>query len=83
MYQFPVFCADGEIYTCCDNKGNPKFSLGKWDENDFRDLWLSERHHAIYNAIDTRFCPHCRPNVHNISIQNIINNDSTLEQLYT
>ena len=83
MYQFPVFCADGEIYTCCDNKGNPQFSLGKWDEGDFRDLWLSERHHAIYNAIDTRFCPHCRPNVHNISIQNIINNDSTLEQLYT
>jgi sulfatase maturation enzyme AslB (radical SAM superfamily) len=83
MYQFPVFCADGEIYTCCDNKGNSKFSLGRWDQDDFRDLWLSDRHHDIYNSTDTRFCPHCRPNSHNIGIQNIINNDSDLEQLYT
>ena len=83
MYQFPVFCADGEIYTCCDNKGNSKFSLGRWDREDFRDLWLSDRHHDIYNSTDTRFCPHCRPNSHNIGIQNIINNDSELEQLYT
>jgi sulfatase maturation enzyme AslB (radical SAM superfamily) len=83
MYQFPVFCADGEIYTCCDNKGNSKFSLGRWDRGDFRDLWLSDRHHDIYNSVDTRFCPHCRPNSHNIDIQNIINNESELEQLYT
>ena len=83
MYQFPVFCADGEIYTCCDNKGNSKFSLGKWDEDDFRDLWLGPKHHDIYNSTDTRFCPHCRPNSHNISIQNIINDNSKMEQLYT
>lgn len=83
MYQFPVFCADGEIYTCCDNKGNSKFSLGRWDQDDFRDLWLSKKHHDIYNSTDTRFCPHCRPNYHNIEIQNIINDDSKLEQLYT
>jgi sulfatase maturation enzyme AslB (radical SAM superfamily) len=83
MYQFPVFCADGEIYTCCDNKGNSKFSIGRWDQDDFRDLWLSERHHSIYNSTDTRFCPHCRPNSHNIGIQDIIDNDSNLEQLYT
>jgi sulfatase maturation enzyme AslB (radical SAM superfamily) len=82
MYRFPVFCADGEIYTCCDNKGNSKFSLGRWDQGDFRDLWLSDRHHSIYNSTDTRFCPHCRPNSHNIGIQNIINNDAELEQLY-
>jgi sulfatase maturation enzyme AslB (radical SAM superfamily) len=83
MYQFPVFCADGEIYTCCDNKGNSRFSLGRWDLGDFRDLWLSSRHHDIYKSTDTRFCPDCRPNVHNIGIQNIIDNDATLEQLYT
>jgi len=83
MYQFPVFCADGEIYTCCDNKGNPKFSLGRWDENDFRDIWLSQRHHDIYNSIDTRFCPHCRPNYHNIKIQNILNDPALLEGMYT
>ena len=83
MYQFPVFCADGEIYTCCDNKGNPRFSLGAWDSGDFRDLWLSPRHHEIYNTVDTAFCPHCRPNWHNIEIQRIISEPALLEQLYT
>ena len=83
MYQFPVFCADGDIYTCCDNKGNSRFSLGKWDRGDFRNLWLAQRHHDIYNTVDTRFCPHCRPNMHNIEIQNIINDTDKLEQLYT
>lgn len=80
MYQFPVFCADGEIYTCCDNKGNPRFSLGRWDTGDFRDLWLSQRHHDIYNQIDTRFCPHCRPNASNNKIQQAL--DTHIETLY-
>jgi sulfatase maturation enzyme AslB (radical SAM superfamily) len=83
MYQFPVFCADGEIYVCCDNKGNPKFSLGHWDQGDFRQLWLSNRHHAIYDSVNTKLCPHCRPNANNIQIQNIINDKQLLESLYT
>jgi sulfatase maturation enzyme AslB (radical SAM superfamily) len=83
MYQFPVFCADGYIYTCCDNKGNPNFALGRWDEADFRDLWLNDRHHDIYNKTNTHLCPPCRPNKHNIEIQKIINNNSLMESLYT
>ena len=82
MYQFPVFCADGRIYTCCDNKGNADFALGQWDQGDFRDLWLSQRHHDIYRNTDTTKCPHCRPNIHNIGIQNIINNQTEIERLY-
>ena len=58
MYQFPVFCADGFIYTCCDNKGNADFALGHWDQNDFRDLWLTQRHHDIYRNTDNSKCPH-------------------------
>lgn len=83
MFQFPVFCADGYIYTCCDNKGNQNFALGKWDQADFRDLWLSEKHFNIYNNINTKLCPPCRPNKHNIDIQKIINDNSLLEELYT
>lgn len=83
MYQFPVFCADGEIYTCCDNKGNSAFSLGHWDSGDFRDLWLSQRHHEIYNSVNTKLCAQCRPNLHNIKIQNILDNPALLEGLYT
>jgi len=83
MFQFPVFCADGEIYTCCDFKGNSEFSLGRWDNGDFRDLWLSDRHYEIYNKIDTTFCPHCRPNKNNIDIQNVLDDPTQLEGLYT
>jgi len=83
MFQFPVFCADGYIYTCCDNKGNPQFALGRWDDADFRDLWLNQRHFDIYNTTNTKLCPPCRPNKHNIAIQKILDNDGLLEELYT
>ena len=82
MYQFPVFCADGHIYLCCDNKGNHKFSLGRWDTGDFRDLWQSQTHHNIYNSINTHLCQPCRPNQANIDIQNVINDPKRLESLF-
>lgn len=82
MYQFPVFCADGHMYVCCDNKGNQKFSIGQWDTGDFRDLWLSQRHHDIYNSTNTKLCPPCRPNLSNIKIQKIINDPESIEVLY-
>lgn len=82
MYQFPVFCADGYIYTCCDNKGNHAFALGRWDQEDFRDLWLNDRHHSIYNQINTGLCPPCRPNYNNNQIQKIIDQPVLMEQLY-
>ena len=83
MFQFPVFCADGYVYTCCDNKGNPNFALGRWDQGDFRDLWLNQKHWKIYNSTNTKLCAPCRPNKQNIEIQNIIDNNSLLESLYT
>jgi len=82
MYHFPVFCANGKIYVCCEGKGNPQFELGRWDELDFRDLWMSARHHEIYNKINVGFCQPCRPNKTNIEIQNILNNPSKIEGLY-
>jgi len=82
MYHFPVFCADGHIYVCCDNKGNPAFSIGQWDQGDFRDLWLSQQHHDIYKKTNVSLCKPCRPNVTNNDIQSIIDAPNTLEQLY-
>ena len=82
MFQFPVFCANGKIYVCCEGKGNPQFELGSWDSDDFRDIWLNERHHEIYNNTRVEFCQPCRPNVSNISIQNILDDPNKLETLY-
>jgi sulfatase maturation enzyme AslB (radical SAM superfamily) len=82
MYHFPVFCAEGQIYVCCDNKGNHDFSIGRWDQGDFRDLWLSTRHHDIYNKTNVNLCAPCRPNVTNNVIQDILDDPRKIEQLY-
>jgi len=82
MYHFPVFCADGKIYTCCEGKGNPQFELCSWDSGDFRDLWLGERHNEIYEKTRVEFCAPCRPNPTNIAIQNILDNPKNIEALY-
>ena len=82
MFHFPVFCADGKIYVCCEGKGNPQFELGAWDTGDFRDIWLTERHHEIYDKTRVEFCAPCRPNISNVKIQNILNNPQDIETLY-
>jgi len=82
MFHFPVFCADGKIYICCEGKGNPQFELGAWDSGDFRDLWLIDRHYEIYNKTRVEFCQPCRPNISNIAIQNIMDNPKLIETLY-
>jgi sulfatase maturation enzyme AslB (radical SAM superfamily) len=82
MFHFPVFCADGKIYICCEGKGNPQFELGAWDSGDFRELWLSERHWEIYNKTQVQFCQPCRPNISNIKIQDILNDPKKMEAMY-
>lgn len=82
MFHFPVFCANGKIYVCCENKGNPKFELGAWDSGDFRDLWLNQRHQQIYNETRVEFCQPCRPNVNNIQIQKMLDQPKLIETLY-
>ena len=82
MFHFPVFCADGKIYICCEGKGNPQFELANWDTGDFRDSWLNQRHYDIYNKTRVEFCAPCRPNISNIQIQNILDNPKHIETLY-
>jgi len=82
MFHFPVFCANGKIYVCCEGKGNPQFELCNWDSGDFRESWLGDRHLEIYNKIRVEFCQPCRPNASNIAIQNILNQPKLIETLY-
>lgn len=82
MYQFLIFCPDGEMYTCCENKGQQRFAIGSWVKNDFRDLWLSDAHHSIYKSINTKLCPPCRSHDHNLGIQKILDNPNMLDVLY-
>ena len=82
MYQFLIFSSDGHMYSCCENKGNKHFSIGAWDTGDFRDLWLSQQHHAMYNSINTKLCPPCRSHNHNLGIEQIIQNPELQDILF-
>jgi wyosine [tRNA(Phe)-imidazoG37] synthetase (radical SAM superfamily) len=82
MMQFPMFCVDGKIYVCCENKGNARFDIGQWDQDDFRDVWMADTHMSLYNSVNTKLCPPCRSHHHNNAIQEIINNPSLIETLH-
>jgi MoaA/NifB/PqqE/SkfB family radical SAM enzyme len=76
MFLFPSFCADGNIYLCCEYKGREDTKLGSWIDDDFRDIWCSDKHKEIYNNFITSFCKPCRPNSTNNKIQYAINDYS-------
>lgn len=82
LHLIPIFSADGNIYTCCESRGNPAFNLGSWLEEDFRDLWMSDRHQQMYQNIDVSLCPSCRPNIHNIEIENLIATKTISDNLF-
>lgn len=69
MFLFPSFCADGNIYLCCEYKGREDTKLGSWTDGDWRDLWCSEQHKEIYKNFRTVFCKPCRPNTTNNAIE--------------
>lgn len=76
MFLFPSFCADGNIYLCCEYKGREDTKLGSWIDDDFRDIWCSDKHKEIYNNFITSFCKPCRPNSTNNKIQYAMNDYS-------
>lgn len=76
MFLFPSFCADGNIYLCCEYKGREDTKLGSWVDGDFRDMWCSQKHKDIYTKFLTTFCKPCRPNTTNNKIQNALDDRS-------
>ena len=82
MYQFLIFSSDGQMYSCCENKGNTNFSIGAWNTGDFRDLWLSQQHHAMYNKINTKLCQPCRSHNHNLGIEQVMQNPDLQDTLF-
>ncbi len=69
LFMLPVFSADGNIYLCCENRGNSAYSLGSWSERDFRQIWNSEEHQRIFHLIDVKLCKPCRPDIHNARVE--------------
>ena len=82
LFMLPIFSADGEVYLCCENRGNKSFSLGSWIEGDFRSRWNSEAHKHIYETIDVSKCQPCRPHIHNVAVEESINTRTYFQELF-
>jgi len=78
FFLFPSFCADGNIYLCCEYKGRPEFKLASWTNSDWRDIWCSESHKKIYQSFNTLNCKMCRPNPTNNLIENDLKDDMSV-----
>jgi len=80
MFLYTIFAANGDINVCCESRGDRKFTVGNWLEQDPRDIWMGEKHMSVYNSINTMQCPPCKPNKINNIIQQDIDNNSLLER---
>jgi len=76
MFLFPSFCADGNIYVCCEYKGNESVKLGSWRDSEWRQLWCSNQHKDLYDSFLVDKCKPCRPNATNNQIELAKNNIS-------
>ncbi len=63
---------------CCDRRGDKNLELGKNLSNvsKIKSLWGSEKHWAIFDAIDVRNCPRCTYQPHNQIFEYVIQKDS-------
>lgn len=77
-----VFSANGELYICCDRRGDDKMSLGKWHDgkvarlNMIKSAWGSKRHYELVRDINLKECPRCSLYFYNKLFQEAILKDS-------
>jgi hypothetical protein len=82
LHLIPIFSADSALYTCCENRGNSFFNLTDWVKTDFRETWMGPKHKLMYETLDLSLCAPCRPHSHNVQIQNMIDKDSYVQDLF-
>lgn len=75
------FQADGTFSICCDRRGDPAMSLGKfYPYEDFLKRWGSKKHKEMVEKIVPSTCPRCTQAITNEVIEKVIINDEmTLE----
>lgn len=80
MFLYTIFAANGDVNVCCESRGDRKFTIGNWLEEDVRDFWMGEQHMQVYNTVNTMQCPPCKPNKINNVIQKDIDDNTMLER---
>ena len=82
LHLIPIFSADSNLYTCCENRGVDFFNLSDWVKTDFRDAWMGPKHKKMYDTLDLEKCAPCRPHSHNVQIQKQIDENSYVQDLF-
>lgn len=60
-----IFSADGNMYLCCDRRGEPSLNLNQWNKDGVNILymiekyWGSIKHRDLIRGIKTSECPRC------------------------
>jgi len=82
LHLIPIFSADSNLYTCCENRGVDFFNLSDWVKTDFRNEWMGPKHKKMYDTLDLAKCAPCRPHSHNVQIQKQIDDSSYVQDLF-
>lgn len=54
----PMMEPDGKVYVCIDHGGNDEFVIGNIYDNDFDEIWASDRRQEVIQNIDlNKKCP--------------------------
>lgn len=57
--------ADSNIYMCSLFRGDKNFSFGSLKEQNFKEIWNSERRREVIKSLKINNCPSCRYNTYN------------------
>jgi MoaA/NifB/PqqE/SkfB family radical SAM enzyme len=61
-----IFMADGKVSFCCDNRGNPDFEIGPFnDPREILKFWGSKEHRDLMCEKCVDSCPRCTFSVFN------------------
>ncbi|MCW3134450.1 MAG: radical SAM protein [Methanophagales archaeon] len=70
-----VVGADGNVYLCCQFRGDSTKVIGNIHEKRFKDIWFSDEHRKMIDSIDVSKCPVCRYIPYNIIIEQAVMKD--------
>jgi MoaA/NifB/PqqE/SkfB family radical SAM enzyme len=71
-----TFAADGQCYICCDTRGEEQGRLCRW--NEILDIWGSEQHRKILEALDPKKCVYrCTYSPYQNILENMFKKDKT------
>jgi wyosine [tRNA(Phe)-imidazoG37] synthetase (radical SAM superfamily) len=61
-----VFQANKKVGFCCDNRGNPTFEIGPYDNpTELLNFWGSKEHYKLINDICVNSCTRCTFSIFN------------------